>query len=209
MNGPRIQASPLRRGNAGRGERAGVGEPTSSMQSSLSALDRPTTDDTVTLRMLCISLGVLLAILPLAHVTALRNVLVGVTAGLALLQFRFGPWRSVPGFVPWLVWLAFALGSISWSALPYVSFQSFRTDQFYPFVIFLVSFVLMRFRGGRLAVVAGTAAGTLLCLATMFAYAVSGNDAKADEPGAGVLGWLAWKAAATTDSSTYVAFVAV
>ena len=209
MNGPRIQASPLRRGNAGRGERAGVGEPTSSMQSSLSALDRPTTDDTVTLRMLCISLGVLLAILPLAHVTALRNVLVGITAGLALLQFRFGPWRSVPGFVPWLVWLAFALGSISWSALPYVSFQSFRTDQFYPFVIFLVNFVLMRYLGGRLAAVIGTAAGTLMCLTTMLAALISGYDLNADEPAAGTLGWLAWKAGDTTDSSTYVAFMAV
>src|SRR5215472_4277937 len=96
MNGPRIQANPPRQRHFGRGECAGVGEPTSSMQSTLSALDRRTTEDTATLRMLCISLGVLLAILPLAHVTALRNLLVGVTAGLALLQFRFGPWRSVP-----------------------------------------------------------------------------------------------------------------
>jgi O-antigen ligase len=179
------------------------------MQSILPALDRGAADDSLMLRMLCISLGMLLAILPLAHVTGLRNVLIGVVAATALLQFRLGPWRSVPGFLPWVIWLAFAAASIGWSALPYVSFQSFRTDQFYPFVIFLVSFVLMRFRGGRLAVVAGTAAGTLLCLATMFASAVSGYDPKADEPGAGALGWLAWKAAATTDSSTYVAFVAV
>jgi O-antigen ligase len=179
------------------------------MQSILPALDRSTADDSLALRILCISLGVLLAILPLAHVTGLRNLLIGVVAFTALLQFRLGPWRNVPGLLPWVVWLAFAAASIVWSALPYVSFQSFRTDQFYPFVIFLVTFVLMRFRGGRLAVVAGTAAGTLLCLATMFASAVSGSDPKADEPAAGMLGWMAWKAAATTDSSTYVAFVAV
>jgi O-antigen ligase len=179
------------------------------MQSILPALDRSAVADSLVLRMLCISLGMLLAILPLAHVTGMRNVLIGVVAVTALLQFRLGPWRRVPGFLPWVIWLAFAAASIGWSALPHVSFQSFRTDQFYPFVIFLVSFVLMRFRGGRLAVVAGTAAGTLLCLATMFASAVSGYDPKADEPGSGALGWLAWKAAATTDSSTYVAFVAV
>ena len=149
------------------------------------------------------------AILPLAHVTGLRNVLIGVVAATALLQFRLAPWRSVPGFLPRVIWLAFAAASIGWSALPYVWFQSLRTDQFYPFAIFLVGFVLMRFRRGRLAVVAGMAAGTLLCLATMLASAVSGYDPKADEPGAEVLGWLAWKAAATTESSTYVAFVAV
>jgi len=179
------------------------------MQSILPALDRRAADDSLVLRLVCISLGVLLAILPLAHVTGLRNVLVGVVGFSALAQFRLGPWRKVPGFLPWVIWLAFAAASIAWSALPYSSFQSFRTDQFYPFVIFLVSFVLMRFLGGRLAMVAGTAAGTVLCLATMFASAVSGFDANADEPGAGALGWLAWKAAATTDSSTYVAFVAV
>src|SRR5215472_11395652 len=160
------------------------------MQSILPAFDRSATDDSLVMRMLCISLGMLLAILPLAHVTGLRNVLIGVVAATALLQFRLSPWRSAPGFVPWLVWLAFAAASIGWSALPYVSFQSFRTDQFYPFVIFLVSFVLMRFLGGRLAVVAGTAAGTLLCVLTMFASAFLGSDPKADEPGAGVLGWL-------------------
>jgi O-antigen ligase len=159
--------------------------------------------------MLCISFGVLLAILPLAHVTALRNVLVGVTTGLALLQFRFGPWRSVPGFAPWLVWLAFVALSVTWSALPYVSFQSFRTDHLYPFAVFLVSFVLMRFVGGRLAAVIGTAAGTLMCLTTMLASLVSGYDPKADEPVAGTVGWLAWKAGDVTDSSTYVTFMAV
>jgi O-antigen ligase len=194
---------------AARGSRSDAGEPTSSMQSILPALDQRAADRAIVLRLLCISLGVLLAILPLAHVTGLRNVLIGVIAVAALLQFRLQPWRAVPGFAPWVIWLSFAAASIGWSALPYASFQSFRTDQFYPFVIFLVSFVLMSFLGGRLAMVVGTAAGTLLCLATMFASAVSGYDPDANGPATGALGWLAWKAAATTDSSTYVAFVAV
>jgi len=165
--------------------------------------------DPIALRLLCISFGVLLAILPLAHVTALRNVLIGVIAVAALLQFRFGIWRNIPGFVPWLLWLGFAAASIGWSALPRVSFQSFRSDQFYPFVIFLVGFVLARHRGGRLAVVAGTAAGTLLCLATMFAASVLGSDPRAEAPASGLLGWLAWKSGDPTDSSTFVAFIAV
>ena len=165
--------------------------------------------DPIALRLLCISFGVLLAILPLAHVTALRNVLIGVIAVAAVLQFRFGMWRNIPGFVPWLLWLGFAAASIGWSALPRVSFQSFRSDQFYPFVIFLVGFVLARHRGGRLAVVAGTAAGTLLCLATMFAASVLGSDPRAEAPASGLLGWLAWKSGDPTDSSTFVAFIAV
>jgi hypothetical protein len=150
--------------------------------------------DPLALRLLCISFGVLLAIVPLAHVTALRNVLIGVIAAAALLQFRPGLWRNIPGFVPWLIWLGFAVASIGWSALPAVSFQSFRSDQFYPFVIFLVSFVLVRFQGGRLAAVGGTAAGTLLCLATMFAATALGSDPKADAPAPGLMGWFAWKA---------------
>jgi O-antigen ligase len=166
-------------------------------------------DDPPVLRVLCIAFGVLLAILPLAHVTALRNSLVGVVAVSALLQLRLAPWKNIPGVAPWLIWLAFAAASIGWSALPDVSFQSFRTDQFYPFVIFLVSFVLMRTLGGRLAAVIGTAAGTVLCLSTIFVASIVGVDADAATPQSGVLGWLAWKAGDVTDSSTYVAFIAV
>jgi len=179
------------------------------LQSILPASRDSLAGDPLALRLLCISFGVLLAIVPLAHVTALRNVLIGVIAAAALLQFRPGLWRNIPGFVPWLIWLGFAVASIGWSALPAVSFQSFRSDQFYPFVIFLVSFVLVRFQGGRLAAVGGTAAGTLLCLATMFAATALGSDPKADAPAPGLMGWFAWKAGDPTDSSTYVAFIAV
>ena len=165
--------------------------------------------DPPALRAMYLAFGVLLAILPLAHVTALRNVLVGLIVGLALLHFRLAPWKNVPGLTPWLVWLAFAAASIGWSALPDASFQSFRSDQFYPFAIFLVSFLVVRFLGGRLAIAIGTAVGTLLCLTTMFAAAMLGVDPDAAAPDPGLMGWLAWKAGNVTDSSTYVAFIAV
>ena len=160
------------------------------------------------LRVLCVALGVLLAMLPLAHVTALRNAFVGIVAVIALLQFRLGPWRSVPGLTPWLVWLAFAAASIAWSALPDASFQSFRTDQFYPFMIFLVSFVVVEALGGRLAFALGSMAGTALCVATMSAAVILGTDPDAPAQ-AGVLGWLAWRAGAAPDANTYIAFIAV
>jgi O-antigen ligase len=166
-------------------------------------------DDPPGLRALCIFLGVLVAILPLAHVTALRNSLVGVVAALALLQFPIASWKNTPGLIPWLVWLAYAAASIAWSALPDASFQSFRSDQFYPFVIFLVCFQAVQLLGGRLAVAIGTAAGTLLCLATMFAAAALGAEPELAVPEPGFLGWLSWKASDATDASTYVAFIAV
>ena len=165
--------------------------------------------DPPALRAMYLAFGVLLAILPLAHVTALRNVLVGLIVGLALLHFRLAPWKNVPGLTPWLVWLAFAAASIGWSALPDASFQSFRSDQFYPFAIFLVSFLVVRFLGGRLAIAIGTAAGTLLCLTTMFAAAMLGVDPDATGPDPGLMAWLAWKAGNVPDSSTYLAFIAV
>src|SRR5438045_2336492 len=99
--------------------------------------------DPPALRVLCVAVGLLLAILPLAHVTALRNTVVGIVVAAALVQFRLAPWKNVPGLVPWFVWLAFAAASIGWSALPDASFQSFRSDQFYPFVLFMLIFVLV------------------------------------------------------------------
>jgi O-antigen ligase len=164
--------------------------------------------DPLALRMLCLTFGVLLAVLPLAHVTALRNVLIGIAAAAALVQFRLAPWKRVPGFMQWLIWLAFAASSIGWSALPEASFQSFRTDQFYPFVIFLVSFVMVDALGGRLAFGIGSAAGALLCVTTMAAAVILGTDPDAP-PQSGVLGWLAWRAGAAPDANTYIAFIAV
>jgi O-antigen ligase len=179
------------------------------MQSSIPTVSRDSiAQDPPALRVLCLTLGMLLAILPLAHVTALRNTLVGIVAAVALVQFRFAPWKRVPGQAQWLIWLGYATISIAWSALPDASFQSFRSDQFYPFVIFMVSFVVVEALGGRLAFAIGATAGTLLCVAAMSAAVILGADPDAPaQPG--VLGWLAWKAGAAPDSNTYIAFIAV
>jgi O-antigen ligase len=180
-----------------------------SMQSSVpSASLHSIAHDPPALRVLCIAVGFLLAILPLAHVTALRNTIVGIVVAATLLQFRLAPWKNVPGLTPWLVWLAFAATSIGWSALPGASFQSFRSDQFYPFVLFMVSFVLVEAFGGRAAFAIGATAGTLLCVATMSSAVILGTDPDA-APQPGVIGWLAWKAGAAPDANTYIAFIAV
>src|SRR5438270_845920 len=87
--------------------------------------------------------------------------------------------------------------------------RSFRTDLLYPFVLFLASFMLVRFRGGRLALTIGAGAGTLMSLATTIAATIAPIDPEADARGPGVLGWLACKAGDTVDLSTFVAFVTV
>ena len=176
---------------------------------TVAALDDRTDPHAIGHRALCVFVGTLLAILPLAHVTGLRNALVGFIAGTAALHFRSALWKDNPTLVPWLAWLGFAALSILWSTVPLVSFRSFRTDLLYPFVLFLASFMLVRSRGGRLALTIGAGAGTLMSLATTIAATIAPIDPKADAPGPGVLGWLAWKAGDTVDLSTFVAFVTV
>jgi O-antigen ligase len=166
-------------------------------------------ENALSFRILCLLVATLLAILPLAHVTGLRNTLFGFIAGLAVVHYRTGLWKANPMVRPWMLWLAFAGASIAWSTLPRISFQSFRTDLLYPFVLFVVSFLMVRSSGGRAALAAGAFAGTLMSLATVAGVLISSPEPKADAPGPGILGWLAWKAGDTVDLSTFVAFVAV
>jgi O-antigen ligase len=111
--------------------------------------------------------------------------------------------------LPCLVWLAFAALSIAWSDYPIVSFRAFRSDLLYPFVLFLISFMLVRSRKGRLALTLGAAVGTVISLTTTFAAAVAPVEPGMESAAPGVLGWLAWKAGEAVDSSTYIAFLAV
>ena len=153
--------------------------------------------------------ALLIAILPLAHVTGMRNGVVWLIGAAALYNYRQALWKDNPALVPWLVWLTFAAVSIGWSKLPDVSFRSFRTDLLAPFVLFLSAFMLARTRDGRLSLTGGAMAGTLIALATVFATTIVPTDAKAAFPSPGAWGWLAWKAGEAVDSSTYIAFLAV
>ena len=166
-------------------------------------------EDGVAFRTLCVLMTVLVAVLPLAHVTGMRNALVGMVAAAALLHYRSALWKENPVWLPCLVWLAFAGASIAWSAYPLTSFRNFRTDLLYPFGLFLVSFMLVRSRNGRLALTLGAAVGTVMSLATTFAAALAPVDPSAEVAGPGIIGWLAWKAGEAVDSSTYIAFLAV
>ena len=180
------------------------------MQSLTSAVHDERVDPRgIAFRALCVFAGTLLAILPLAHVTGLRNTLVGLIAGTAAFQFRTALLKDNPTLLPWLAWLGFAALSILWSALPDVSFRSFRSDLLYPFVLFLASFMLVRSGRGRLALTIGAGVGTLMSLATAIAVTIAPIEPQAHVAVPGVLGWLAWKAGDTVDLSTFVAFVTV
>ena len=158
---------------------------------------------------LCVLTAVLLAILPLAHVTGLRNSLLALVAAAALVHYRAALWKDNPLLPPCLVWLAFAALSIAWSSYPAISFRNWRSDLLYPLVLFLVTFMLVRSRDGRIALTVGAAVGTVMSLATTFAAASAPIDALAEDAAPGFVGWLAWKAGAAVDSSTYIAFLAV
>ena len=160
-------------------------------------------------RSLCVLMAVLLAILPLAHVTGLRNALLALVAVAALVHYRAALWKDNPLLLPCLVWLGFAALSIAWSSYPVVSFRNWRSDLLYPLMIFVVTFMLVRSRDGRIALTLGAAAGTAMSLITTFAEAVAPVDAAAESAAPGFVGWLAWKAGAAVDSSTYIAFLAV
>jgi O-antigen ligase len=166
-------------------------------------------EDGYAFRTLCVLMTILIAILPLAHVTGMRNALVGMAAAAALFHYRAELWKDNPVLLPCLAWLAFAALSIAWSDYPTVSFRAFRSDLLYPFVLFLISFMLVRSRNGRLALTLGAAVGTVISLTTTFAAAVTPVEPGMESAAPGVLGWLAWKAGEAVDSSTYIAFLAV
>jgi len=166
-------------------------------------------EDGYAFRTLCVLMTILVAILPLAHVTGMRNALVGMAAAAALFHYRSQLWKDNPVLLPCLVWLAFAALSIAWSDYPSVSFRAFRTDLLYPFLLFLISFMLVRSRNGRLALTLGAAVGTVISLTTTFAAAVAPVEPGTEAAAPGVMGWLAWKAGEAVDSSTYIAFLAV
>ncbi|HXL85489.1 MAG TPA: hypothetical protein VN989_15410, partial [Casimicrobiaceae bacterium] len=67
---------------------------------TVAALDDRTDPHAIGHRALCVFVGTLLAILPLAHVTGLRNTLVGFIAGTAALHFRSALWKDNPTLLP-------------------------------------------------------------------------------------------------------------
>ena len=69
-------------------------------------------EDGYAFRTLCVLMTILIAILPLAHVTGMRNALVGMAAVAALFHYRAQLWKDNPVLLPSLAWLAFAALSI-------------------------------------------------------------------------------------------------
>ena len=97
-----------------------------------------------------------IAILPLGHLTGLRNawtVLV-VVATFVWLGREAG--RRVPGTVPVLLLVAWCGASIAWSTVPMISFGKWQTDLVLPLFAFAAAYGYVR-RTGSFAALAGGA----------------------------------------------------
>jgi O-antigen ligase len=116
-----------------------------------------------------------MAILPLGHVTALRNALALPVILLALLvAFRHAGWQSlahVPAIAPWLLLISWCLLSLVWSGAPQVSWSKIRSDLLLPFGAYLSAYVLARHGGALRYLLLGPMIGTtLLLLLSLFAW---------------------------------------
>ena len=108
---------------------------------------------------LCVAWWGLLAVLPIGHITGLRNGLtvVVVVASLFLLGRR--SWSALPGRWIWSALLAWCALSIAWSSVPDVSWGKWRTDLFLPFLAYWSAFAVVRHLRGLRFIVGGVITG--------------------------------------------------
>src|SRR5258706_15627822 len=115
-----------------------------------------------------------MGILPLGHVTALRNALALPAIGLAIaVAVRQAGWRSlaeVPALALWLVLLAWCGLSMLWSPAPDVSWSKLRFDLLFPFGAYLGAYALARVTGGTRYLLLGPLIGPALlaCLSIFY-----------------------------------------
>lgn len=102
-----------------------------------------------------------MALLPIGHLTGLRNtVTTGVVVG-TLLWLGRDAWRGLPARALAVALLAWCAASIAWSAAPQVSFGKWRVDLLLPLLAYAAAFGYVR-RSGRIDAIAG---GTLTGIA--------------------------------------------
>jgi O-antigen ligase len=108
--------------------------------------------------LLCAPAALLLFVLPFAHVTALRQTALALTAAAAVWAWRRDPGPPVPLKLPLALWLGMALLSLAWARNPAYSLGEIRSEIVYGIVYFLAFFALTRerrhwniFRGALLA----------------------------------------------------------
>lgn len=117
-------------------------------------------------------------ILPLGHLTGLRNSMAVLTLVATLATTGFHPWKELPARKALLLLVAWATISAAWSADPGLTWSKLRTDLYIPVWAYCASFTWARNSRDTRCIFAGLATGMIL-LAAISAFTllpVSGLD---------------------------------
>lgn len=128
-----------------------------------------------------------MAILPLGHVTGLRNalafpaILLGI--GLGVRQIGWCRLADTPALCAWFLLLAWCAFSALWSPAPDVTWSKFRSDLLLPFGAYLSAYCIARFTGSTGRLLIGPLIGTaLLSVLSVFAWVTVPDWIKTDVP---------------------------
>ena len=105
---------------------------------------------------------VLMALLPIGHITGLRNSVTVVVVVATLVLIRHDAWKDLPARWLLLGLLAWCASSIAWSTVPSVSFSKWKTDLLIPLVAYAAAFGYVRRTGAITALIGGAATSVLL-----------------------------------------------
>lgn len=98
---------------------------------------------------------IVLALLPLGHITGLRNTLTVAVVILTLVLVRRDAWDALPARRTLLALVAWCALSIAWSTVPGVSFGKWKTDLVLPIAAYAAAFGYARSTRSMTALVAG------------------------------------------------------
>ena len=117
-------------------------------------------------RALFVGWWVVMTLLPLGHLTGLRNTVTTIVVVATLLWAGRACWRGLPGRWWAVALLAWCAASIGWSAAPGISFGKWRTDLLLPLLAYAAAFGYVTTTKRIEAIVGGMVTG-LACLAIL------------------------------------------
>ncbi|MEO8937920.1 MAG: O-antigen ligase family protein [Burkholderiaceae bacterium] len=113
----------------------------------------------------------MVAILPIGHLTGLRNAWTVVIVVATLAWVRRDAWQDLPARTTLLVLLAWCAASIGWSTSPEVSFGKFRSDLLIPLLSYAAAYGYARHTGSIRPIVGGLVTGlALLAVGSLYAF---------------------------------------
>ena len=115
-----------------------------------------------------------MTILPIGHITGLRNTLSTLVVVATLIRFGKSSWRGLPALWWGVALLAWCAASILWSVVPDVSFGKWRTDLLLPLLAYSAAFGYVKTTGRIDIIIGGTITG-IGCLALLSLPAILPN----------------------------------